>query len=352
MTEAGESFRPRISAIRLSAQANPRRRLRSSSPDLTPSASETRTQGLSITEAESVSREDQNNEQGVGNSRSPLERPSPRKRRRLMSKTMRLDSEFSIQNGSRHQSNGAQYPTPRKNSFHSATNGRTSDVNGTSTIYRNGSSPSLARSHAPSFFGHDREEVTRLLIQGLTDLGYHGAADRLSQESGYVVESPSVADFRLAVLQGRWAEAESLLFGSPQTEDVGGVSISNGDSHEGLKFADGVDSDELKFRMREQKYLELLESRDLSSALKVLRQELTPLHQDIGKLHDLSRYVRETRDQWLLILYVMAMLILDSLIVCDSAEDLKTQARWDGAGGRSRQNLLQELSSRSETHLR
>lgn len=204
---------------------------------------------------------------------------------------MRLDPESSTPNGSRHHSNGSQFPVTHKNNFHNSTNGHSSDANGASSTYRNGSSPSIAKHKTSNFFGHDREEVTRLLIQGLVDLGYQEAADRLSQESGYEVESPSVAAFRHAVLQGQWAEAESLLFGSPPIEDGGGVSISNGDSHSGLRFADGADSDELKFRMREQKYLELLENRDLNSALMVLRQELTPLHQDIGKLHDLSRYV-------------------------------------------------------------
>lgn len=34
-----------------------------------------------------------------------------------------------------------------------------------------------------------------------------------------------------------------------------------------------------------------------------------------------------------------------SLIVCQSAEDLRSQATWDGARGRSRQQLLSELSS-------
>ena len=133
--------------------------------------------------------------------------------------------------------------------------------------------------------------MTRLLIQGLGDLGYHDAADRLSRESGYEVETPSVAAFRYAVLRGEWAEAEALLFGSNVAEDSGGVSISNGDAHhhEGLRFAENADKNELKFRMREQKYLELLEERDLGGALMVLRQELKPLNQDISKLHELSR---------------------------------------------------------------
>ena len=133
--------------------------------------------------------------------------------------------------------------------------------------------------------------MTRLIIQGLGDLGYQSAAQTLSTESGYEVESPSVAAFRHAVLRGEWAEAEALLFGTEGVEDGGGVSISTGDSHrhDGLRFAENADRKELKFQMRKQKYLELLEERDLGGALMVLRQELTPLNQDTSKLHELSR---------------------------------------------------------------
>ncbi len=52
--------------------------------------------------------------------------------------------------------------------------------------------------------------MTRLIIQALDDLGYHGAANTLSRESGYEVESPAVALFRHAVLQGDWKEAEGM----------------------------------------------------------------------------------------------------------------------------------------------
>jgi hypothetical protein len=47
----------------------------------------------------------------------------------------------------------------------------------------------------------------------------------------------------------------------------------------------------MMFWMKQQKYLELLERRELGKALTVLRQELTPLHQDVGRLHALSGYV-------------------------------------------------------------
>lgn len=212
---------------------------------------------------------------------------------------MRLDPDSANSNGSHHHSNGSAHSTLHKGTLSKSTNGHSSPTNGSSPVFRNGSSngspPTLPRAKAASFFGHDREEVTRLIIQGLLDLGYHESAEKLTQESGYELESPIVAAFRRAVLQGDWREAESLLFGSTPAENGGGVNISNRESYRvgGLECAEGADLNEMKFRLREQKYLELLEDGDRASALNVLRQELTPLHQDIGKLHYLSRYVRQ-----------------------------------------------------------
>ena len=179
----------------------------------------------------------------------------------------------------------------------------------------NGSSD--ADGHANHFYGHNREEVTRILIQSLSDLGYNSTAEQLSRESGYELEVPSVAAFRAAVQNGDWAEAEALLFGQP---DVKGG--------EGLPLCEGANQDDMLFLMRQQKYLELLELRDLSRALMVLRQELTPLHQDVSRLHALS-----------------------SLMMCRSADDLRQQARWDGAAATSRNNLLSQLSSASLIYL-
>ena len=159
------------------------------------------------------------------------------------------------------------------------------------------------------FYGHNRQEVTRLIIQSLSDLGYQSTARQLSQESGYELEVPNVAAFRTAVQNGHWSDAEALLFGDAK--------------HEGLPLCEGAKRDDMVFLIRQQKYLELLELRDLSKALMVLRQELTPLHQDVSRLHALS-----------------------SLIMCRRADDLRRQAHWDGASGNSRRDLLSDLSSR------
>jgi hypothetical protein len=200
---------------------------------------------------------------------------------------MRLEEESS-------NSNGASRPflkvlggaSQHKNAM--ATNGTVKNptaVNGSS--HTNGHTYPVGKSK-PTYFGHDREEVTRILIQALSDLGYNGAAGTLSQESGYELETPSVAAFRNAVMQGEWAEAEDLLFGpsAPSTVE-GGVSINA----TGLTLAEGAEKDVMRFWLRQQKFLELLEDRDTGRALMVLRTELTPLNQDVSKLHFLSRSV-------------------------------------------------------------
>ncbi|MCJ1352963.1 MAG: hypothetical protein MMC33_002947 [Icmadophila ericetorum] len=250
------------------------------------------------------------------------EGPSSPKRQRLVGSDMRLDTD-STNGNSNAGANGARNGTAllsQKLKSAAATNDHAHSTNGVAT-YTNGTAP--GKSKRMNWFGHDREEVTRLLIQGLNDLGYRDTADRLVRESGFELEIPAVAAFREAVLRGDWAEAESLLFGAQVPDTGGGVSISNDNAtqYHGLELADGVDRDELKFELRRQKYLELLEKRDLGGALMVLRQELTPLNQDTGQLH-----------------------VLSSLIVCQSADDLISQAGWDGAYGLSRNILLAALS--------
>lgn len=155
--------------------------------------------------------------------------------------------------------------------------------------------------------------MTRLLIQALADMGYQSAAEDVGQESGYELESPTVASFRSAVLSGSWAVAEQLLSGA--------VLEGQGQGN-GLVLAAGSDRSAMRFWIRQQKFLELLEHRDTTRALVVLRSELTPISHETVKLHFLS-----------------------SLLMCRSTEDLMLKAEWDGAKGESRQKLLSDLSS-------
>ncbi|KAI9696648.1 MAG: hypothetical protein M1820_008097 [Bogoriella megaspora] len=196
-----------------------------------------------------------------------------------------------------------------------------------------------------NYMGHNREQVTRILLQGLQDLGYQKSAQLLGKESGYELEGPEVAAFRHAVLNGDWAEAEAFLIGSlePGQMDTTGNQTAQGTSQQGPSFnrrsgsefrdgqsgshkgslilAEGASKDELLFILRQQKYLELIEIRDIGQALMVLRQELTPNSRDSDHLHAMS-----------------------CLMMCSSAEELRKQAGWDGSEGTSRHLLLSALS--------
>lgn len=124
-------------------------------------------------------------------------------------------------------------------------------------------------------------------------MGYSEAAASLSRESHYELESPSVAAFRQAIMDGQWTDAEAILLGSYHGGDGTASAASNLllDGPAGLVLAEGADQSQMLFWMREQKFLEYLDQRDLSKALAVLRQELTPLNHDIHQLHALSRRV-------------------------------------------------------------
>ncbi|KAI1332049.1 WD40-repeat-containing domain protein [Xylariaceae sp. FL0255] len=185
-------------------------------------------------------------------------------------------------------------------------------ANGThKSALSNGSKP-----HPPEkYYGHNREEVTRILIQALSDMGYHDAAQNVSKESGFELESTTVASFRTAILDGEWDEAERLLDRIETTDQSGSRD------HNALVLADGADRNIMRFWIRQQKFLELLEQREHGRALMVLRTELTPLFQNTSKLQFLS-----------------------SLIMCGTREELRSKADWDGAEGRSRHILLSELS--------
>ncbi|KKY28427.1 putative wd domain-containing protein [Phaeomoniella chlamydospora] len=152
---------------------------------------------------------------------------------------------------------------------------------------------------------------------GLLDLGYNGAAATLSQESGYELETPAVTAFREAILDGQWPEAEGILLSSHHVDVPNEMQVNEGGA---LLLAAGADIGQMLFFIRQQKFLELLDQRELGMALMVLRQELTPLNHDIHQLHALS-----------------------SLLMCP-AEDLRTQAGWGTSITQSRQDLLSELT--------
>ncbi|KAK3944121.1 vacuolar protein sorting-associated protein 1 [Diplogelasinospora grovesii] len=239
--------------------------------------------------------------------------PRQPKRRRGESMLANTDTQESSNGTHRGVSNGSRgredlsVGGAASNGTHKT---QSESLNGSS---QNGKEP--VRQRPSTYYGHDREEVTRILIQALSDMGYQTAAESVSRDSGFELERPAVAAFRTAVLDGAWGQAEELLSGA----------AAPGDRHQtgnGLVLAPGADRNIMRIWLRQQKFLELLERRETARALMVLRSELTPLcSEQHQKLHFLS-----------------------SLLMCQSPEDLKLKADWDGAFGHSRQILLSELS--------
>ncbi|KAI8971693.1 WD40-repeat-containing domain protein [Mycotypha africana] len=148
-----------------------------------------------------------------------------------------------------------------------------------------------------------KEDLVRLMLQSLIDLGYNEAAECLQRESGFTLESDLIVRLRTYILGGQWQLAEDLLPNIPFT-NVENLST-------------------VQFLIRQQKFLELLEEGEAMQALHVLRTEITPLGENTQRLH-----------------------LLTSLVLCSSIEDVMEQASWDGTkrpNSTSRQQLLNDI---------
>ncbi|KAJ3213682.1 hypothetical protein HK099_007235, partial [Clydaea vesicula] len=145
------------------------------------------------------------------------------------------------------------------------------------------------------------DDLVRLIIQSLETLGFNNAANTLQNEAGVMLELPTVTKFRNLVLDGQWDQSEELLsFLNIPTKDNSIV----------------------KFLLRKQKFMELLEKNLINEALKVLRNELQPIvnSTQTRTLHKLS-----------------------SLIMCNSIEDIKAKEDWLGIEGGSRKVVLEQV---------
>lgn len=147
--------------------------------------------------------------------------------------------------------------------------------------HTNGNTEVKPDTKSTTYLGHSREELARLMIQTLQGMGYTSAAAELTRESGFQLENPSVAQFRKATLEGDWPEVEHLLFKSAEERDAAGSSD--------LVLNHSAPASLMKFWIRQQKFLELLEARDVGSAVTCLRGEITPENPGMPIVHALSR---------------------------------------------------------------
>lgn len=94
---------------------------------------------------------------------------------------------------------------------------------------------------------------------------YSETARNLQEESGYT-EDENVVELRKAIETCRWDHAEQIIL--PMC---------------------GRNGQRVKFLLRREHFLELLEARQVMDALHVLRNDLTPISTNKDELHSLSR---------------------------------------------------------------
>ncbi|XP_037073273.1 LOW QUALITY PROTEIN: WD repeat-containing protein 26-like [Pollicipes pollicipes] len=130
------------------------------------------------------------------------------------------------------------------------------------------------------------------------------SVEQLMLESGLCLDHPAAARFHEHILCGEWVKVSARQ----DLQELKGL----------LDHPEDVTK--MRFLLLEQKYLELLEDGRAIDALDVLRHQLTPLKHNVQRVHQLSSY-----------------------IMCSTAEDLREQSGWPGAGAESRGLLMSRL---------
>ena len=204
--------------------------------------------------------------------------------------------------------------------------------------------------------GLPRDDVARVVIQALDDMGYGESARTLERESGLRAQSPAMERFRSAVVAGDWAALDDILptilpaargeerdaavamahdssmsttvaaAAEPPAARAAASSSASASSAGVLLEPSANKTDnmtQIRFLVREQQYLELLEQAQVDEALDVLRTKITPLDVPRAVVADLA-----------------------ALIMCQSAEEVRGRTGWDGAQGKSRDAVLRAVHRR------
>ncbi|KAJ1919072.1 bleomycin hydrolase [Mycoemilia scoparia] len=145
----------------------------------------------------------------------------------------------------------------------------------------------------------NEEEVVRLMLQQLQDMGYTDALATLQNESGYQLEQSHISAFRRNVLNGQWSDAEKYIIDA----------ISDYEKQLSAKLI-----------IRQQHFLELLERKKIKKALAVLQKDLVQICENPSQLHYLS-----------------------GLLMCSTPNELRSIANWKGVNGGSRMLVLESL---------
>lgn len=145
-----------------------------------------------------------------------------------------------------------------------------------------------------------QKDAIRLIGQHLLELGLQKTAEQLVEETGWALEHPLASKLRRHIMSGAWENALCVFGKLCDPEEAGAT--------------------EMRYKILEQKYLELLEEGEQMGALACLQEEITPLEHSPSALH-----------------------LLPSLLMCSSPAELRARSRWSGAAGTSRQHLMHRI---------
>lgn len=253
-------------------------------------------------------------------------------------------------------------PSPKTNGH--VANGCGSPINGSSKRSRG----RVAKVELPGATIYDdsyidREEYIRLVIQSLRDIGYmcvfysipfiyicepsyfSESAATLEAESGYVMETSRVAEFRRCILEGAWKEAEEALEHLGVAEDDGlWVWFYCAQLNECCVLIHRtVLGGEIPYQSTEISRI-LRDRQDINGITRIAKRTCTSPHgsRTATAAFKVCRY---NTSRYLAFLRTSST---SSLIMCLDAADLKHKAGWDGAHGSSRRRLLVNLQSGSK----
>ena len=158
------------------------------------------------------------------------------------------------------------------------------------------------RNHAGNFVNeskYKKEELIRLSIEMLKDLGLPHSARSVQEESKIKPPCELSKIFSKSIMDANWEFAEKTI----------------------NQF--GIDScllQKIIFLIKKQKFLETLAKQNTLTAVQILRNEITPLKYDQDELHKLA-----------------------SFILCQSRADLAFSAEFEENEMESRHNLLVQI---------
>ncbi|EAS01706.3 WD domain, G-beta repeat protein (macronuclear) [Tetrahymena thermophila SB210] len=142
-----------------------------------------------------------------------------------------------------------------------------------------------------------RSEMIRIMIQTMHNLGLVQSAETLQKESSINLDSDILHGFKQSILNAEWNKALEYL------------EKTNADKESFFKAQQLI---------IQQKYIELLEQKDIENALKVLREELSYLINDQQYLFKLS-----------------------SLLICRNSKEMYEKIGFNRSQSNSRSSLIE-----------